>query len=144
MRSEESSGPGSPYVAFPLDQTHNVNAVMSWKLPNRWEVGARLRFVSGNPDTPITGGVKSADSGGYAPVSGAENSQRQSLFHQFDVRAEKTWVFDAWDLSFYLDVQNIENAMNAEFTTWDYRFRESAPVPGLPILPTFGLRGVVR
>ena len=85
-----------------------------------------------------------ADHGGYAAVTGEANSTQQPLFHQVDVRVEKTWAFQTWDLSLYLDVQNIENAKNAEFTSWDYRFRESAPVPGIPVLPTFGLRGVLR
>lgn len=38
-------------------------------------------------------------------------------------------------------MQNAYNATNAEFTAYDYRFVESAPVPGIPILPTFGVRG---
>lgn len=144
MRSEEATRPGGSYVRFPADQTHSVCAVMSWKVAPGWEVGTRLRFVSGNPDTPITGGVLDADHGGYAAVTGEANSTQQPLFHQVDVRVEKTWAFQTWDLSLYLDVQNIENAKNAEFTSWDYRFRESAPVPGIPVLPTFGLRGVLR
>jgi len=58
-----------------------------------------------------------------------------------DVRAEKLWTFESWRLSVYLDVQNIYNASNPEATLWDYRYRESAPLRGLPLLPTFGLKG---
>jgi hypothetical protein len=49
------------------------------------------------------------------------------------VRVEKTWLFKLWSLGVYLDVQNVTNATNVEATQWDYRFRESAAVSGVPI-----------
>ena len=60
---------------------------------------------------------------------------------QLDVRAEKTWLFKLWSLGLYLDIQNLFNASNVEAIQWDYRYRESAPVSGVPFLPTLGVRG---
>jgi hypothetical protein len=54
---------------------------------------------------------------------------------------ERTWTFDYWVLGIYLDVQNVLNAQNPEGILYDYRFRETAPLRGLPILPILGVRG---
>jgi hypothetical protein len=63
------------------------------------------------------------------------------VFHQVDVRVERSWLFERWSLGLYLDIQNLFNAKNVEATEWDYRYRESAPVTGVPFLPTIGIRG---
>jgi hypothetical protein len=89
----------------------------------------------------VLGSTFNADIGRYFPLQGELGSTRGSTFHQLDVRAEKQWTFESWRLSTYLDVQNVYNASNPEATLWDYRYRESAPLRGLPILPTFGLKG---
>ena len=75
------------------------------------------------------------------PVAGETRSTRTPLFHQLDLRAEKTWTFDTWTFSAYLDVLNVYNAENPEATEYDYRYRESAPVRGVPIVPTLGVKG---
>jgi len=43
-------------------------------------------------------------------------------------------------LTLYLDVQNVYNAHNMEAILYDYRFRDSVAVPGIPILPLLGVR----
>lgn len=139
-RAESRPTPDAPWAPVRFDQTHILTAVASYKLGSGWEVGARFRLVSGNPDTPIVGATFDGDRGNYEELRGPENSTRQPLFDQLDVRMEKTWTFREWDLAAYLDVQNVYNANNPEFTTWDYRYRESAPVPGIPILPSFGVK----
>ncbi|MCA9521235.1 MAG: hypothetical protein KC609_09690 [Myxococcales bacterium] len=41
----------------------------------------------------------------------------------------------------YLDIQNVYYAKNAEATRYDYRFVQSQTIPGIPILPSIGIRG---
>ena len=124
-----------------FDQTHVLNAVASYTFDSGWEIGARFRLATGNPDTPITGATFDVDGNGYRPVVGRSRSVRDPTFHQLDARIEKTFVFNYFTLGLYLDVQNVYNAENVEATQYDYRFRESAPVTGVPILPTLGIRG---
>lgn len=131
----------SSYHLSNFDQTHVANAVASYKLPHNWEVGARFRLSSGRPTTPVVGGTFDADDGDYSRVNGETRSTRVKLFHQLDVRVEKTWVFDTWMIGAYLDVQNVYNRANVEAVQYDYRYRDSAPVTSVPILPTLGVRG---
>ena len=63
------------------------------------------------------------------------------MFHQLDLRVERTWIFNTFRFSAYLDIQNVYNAQNPESTVYDYRFQQSAPVRGIPFLPVIGFRG---
>jgi len=58
------------------------------------------------------------------------------------VRVDRIWTFRLWELSAYLDVQNVYNAQNPEATIYDYRCRGSEAIRGLPILPILGVRGL--
>ncbi len=124
-----------------FDQRHILNAVASYKTNRGWELGGRFRLASGSPDTPIVGATFDADSGTYDAVTGARLSDRRDTFHQLDVRAERTWLFNTWQLGAYLDIQNVYRAENVEAVQYDYRFAERAPVTGVPFLPTLGVRG---
>ena len=139
--SEAQREPGGPLVRFAFDQRHILTLVGSVRLGRGWELGARFRLVSGRPETPVLDGIFDADAGQYRRVAGEANSISRQTFHQLDLRIEKTWLFKLWRLALYLDVQNVYNAENPEATLYDYRFRESGPLRGLPIVPTLGVKG---
>jgi TonB family protein len=140
-RSLQQREPDGEYRLFTFDQTHILTLVASVRLGVGWEIGARFRLVSGRPDTPVLGAIFDSDRNRYRAIRGESDSSRLPLFHQLDLRIEKTWFFKLWRLSAYLDVQNIYNAENPEATLYDYRFKESGPLRGLPILPTLGVKG---
>jgi TonB family protein len=129
------------YHAFDFDQPHILTLSSVYRLGAGWEAGLTFRLVAGNPATPIIGAVYNRDTGLYSPVYGAVNSIRNKYFHRLDARIEKKWTFETWSLAFYLDVQNAYNATNAEGIAYDFEYRRSAPIRGLPILPSLGLRG---
>lgn len=124
-----------------LDQPHTLNAVASYKPGGGWELGARYRFSSGRPETPIFGGTFDGDSGGYAADAGDGLSTRAPFFHQLDLRAEKMWLYNTWSFGLYLDVQNVLFTDNVEAYEYDYRYRERAAITGVPFVPTLGIRG---
>lgn len=140
-RSQQVDQRTGENVPMWFDQTHILTAVASYKLPGGWEIGSRFRLTTGRPMTPIIGATFDADTGNFRSVTGDVGSVRGVTFHQLDVRVEKLWTFRTWRMSSYLDVQNLYNAENPEFLIYDYRFRETAPVRGLPFLPTAGVRG---
>jgi hypothetical protein len=41
----------------------------------------------------------------------------------------------------FLEVQNVYNRANPEAIRYNFDFRQSAPQAGLPIIPSFGIRG---
>ena len=56
-RSERRDNPGDALHLFQYDQTHILTVLGSYKLGRGWEVGARFRYVTGDPYTPNVAGV---------------------------------------------------------------------------------------
>jgi len=141
MGALQTGAQGAVWYPTDFDQTHNLIVVgnYNWRA---WQFGTRFRLVTGSPDTPMSEGTYDADAGVYACAQAPTNSARRPTFHQLDLRAERRWTFNAWQLGAYLDVQNVYNAQNPEFTIYDYRCRGSEPVRGIPFLPYLGLRGM--
>ena len=142
-RSEERrAGSGNDYVLSTFDQTHILTVVASYRFDFGLELGARFRYVTGRPTTPLEHSYDQfqADSNGYATQRGLANSARIRDFNQLDLRVDKYFVFDKWTLDVYLDVQNVYNMRNAEAFFTDYRRRKEYEVPGLPILPVLGVK----
>ena len=140
-RSDRIDRPGEARRLFDFDQTHNLTAIASYKLGGGWQVGGRLRIISGNPDTPVVGARYLANFDAYLPIYGATNSLRVPAFHQLDVRVDKTWTFDGWMLDLYLDVLNAYNHRALEGSVYSYDFSQHAYFEGLPVIPTLGLKG---
>jgi TonB family protein len=143
LRSERRESGASEYRIFDFDQTHNINLVGQYRLTPTWEVGARFRYITGAPTTPVIGSTYDSDADVYAPIRGALNSQRVDAFHQLDVRVDKHWIFDTWRLTAYLDVQNAYNRTNPQTIAYNFDYSESKPNPGanLPLIPSFGIKG---
>lgn len=139
LKSERTI-PGFGRRPSEFDQTHNFNVIGSYN-KERWTYSARFRFVSGLPYTPVSGSTFDADNDVYIPVAGRIYSERFNAFNQLDVRIDRKFIYDEWILTAYLDVQNLMNSENAQNIEYSYDYREKKRVRGLPILPTFGIKG---
>lgn len=138
-RSTRVKRPGDDEVLFPYDQPIVLSALASQKLPKDWRIGARVRYGSGNPYTPVTNRVYDMGSRSFIPLYDDSVSDRLPDFFSLDVRVDKRWVRSWGEFSLYLDVQNATNAQNVEVQSWSYDYGTADPVTGLPIFPTFGL-----
>jgi hypothetical protein len=139
-RAERLDSGATAWRLFDYDQTHILTALGSYRLSKRWTLGSRFRYVSGNPRTPVVGGVVDASADLYQPLYGAVNSSRNPAFHQLDLRVDRRWVFNRWILDAYLDVQNVYNHKSPEGLAYSYDYRQSEPQGGLPILTILGIR----
>jgi TonB family protein len=142
-RSTRHNGPGEPERLFEYDQTHILTLLGSYDLGRGWQVGGRFRYVSGNPYTPCLGGVLQGGAGVYACRSGPLLSARMPPFHELDLRVDKTWKFEGWKLTTYLDVQNVYNRANPEAALYNFNYTKTRYQSGLPILPSLGIRGEI-
>ena len=141
QRSFRTDRPGEEERLFDFDQPHILTLLGSYALGRGWTAGARVRFVSGNPDTPVVSALWDAGLDVWVPVYGETNSERLEAFWQIDLRVDKTWTFDRWKLAAYLDVQNVTNHGNQEGWSYSFDYRERQALTGLPILPILGVKG---
>lgn len=139
-RSERRNA-GGPWTLFENDQSHVISASASQRLGAGWEVGARFRLATGNPMTPVIAAVYDPRLDQYRPVYGEQNSERESTFHQLDLRVEKQWKISDLTLAAYLELLNAYNAQNQDGTRYSYDYSRNEALTGLPILPNLGFRG---
>ncbi|MBI4822484.1 MAG: TonB family protein [Deltaproteobacteria bacterium] len=125
---------------FAFDQTHNLNVLGVYELGLNWSLGVRFRFVTGGAQATTLARWYDADSDQYQRTFGEQN--RTPAFHQLDVYLEKRWAFDDWYLDAYLDVQNLYNHTNTELYAPTFDLKNTVGIPGLPIFPAIGLKGV--
>ncbi|MBI2378412.1 MAG: TonB family protein [Deltaproteobacteria bacterium] len=125
---------------YAFDQTHNLNVLGVYELGLNWSVGARFRFVTGGAQATTDARWFDADSDQYQRTLGEQ--ARAPSFHQLDVYIEKRWAFDDWYLDAYLDVQNVYNQTNTELFAPTFDLKDEVEIPGLPIFPAIGLKGV--
>ncbi|MFL5246891.1 MAG: TonB-dependent receptor domain-containing protein [Myxococcales bacterium] len=138
--SVRTDRPGEPQRLFDFDQTHNLTLIGSYALGKGWQIGARFRLITGNPDTPVVGSRYLAQDDVYLPIYGLTNSARLPAFNQLDVRIDKIWTYDSWMLDAYLDLLNAYNHRSIEGTQYSYDFSQRDQFRGLPIIPTLGVK----
>ncbi len=139
-RSDRVDSPTRDRRLFDFDQTHNLITLGSYTY-GRWEFGARWQLSSGNPVTPVIGSIYQSDLNANIPILGPINSDRIDLAHQLDVRIDRKWNFDTWNLSAYLDVTNVYANPRVLGFTYNFDYSERQAIEELPIVPAIGLRG---
>lgn len=139
-RSTRVDAPGEPRKLFDFDQTHILTIIASYRFPRGWQFGTRFRLVSGNPYTAVQNGVYDSQTGGFLPIEGPINGDRLPMFHQLDLRLDKTWVMPVMQFTLYVDVQNVYNRQNTEFINYAYDYQSFSTINSLPIIPSIGFR----
>jgi hypothetical protein len=140
MRSERLDHPGGSYRLFDYDQTHVGAIVGSYDLGAGFELGARFRYSTGYPRTPVVGSFYSSRRDLYEPIFGEHNSTRIPAFAQVDARLAKRFTWPWGKAELFVDVQNVSNRKNPEEIVYNYTYEKRGYISGLPILPVLGGR----
>jgi hypothetical protein len=139
-RAERANAENAPYYPYDYDQTNVLVALASYEIGHGFSLGARFRYATGYPRTPVTGAYFDTKSGTYEPTFGALNSIRIPDFFQLDARAAKRFDFGHTSLEVYLDVQNATNRSNPEEIVYSLDYTQRRYITGLPLLPVLGAR----
>lgn len=139
LRSERTDGGSQSYRPFDFDQTHVFTALASYDLGAGFEAGARFRYSTGYPRTPVARAVYDARTDSYQPVFGAHDSIRIPAFYQVDARLAKRFrLGEKSEIEVYLDVQNVTNHGNPEEVVYNFDYSKKSYITGLPVLPVIG------
>ncbi len=133
---------GNVWEPFVFDQTHVLNFALSYAFDG-WRFGAAFQLSTGRPTTSLVATTYDADVDEYDPTF-RDIGQRLPTFHRLDLRIDRDFDIGPIRGSIYIDVQNVYNSPNTEGTLYSYHFLQSASLPGLPILPTIGIRGSIQ
>ena len=111
VRSEFLDKNGA-YVPTSWDSRHIISLTGGKRFNKGWELGVRWLFSGGSPYTPYdiaTSSLKQVwDVTGVGILDYDQlNTQREANFHQLNVRVDKKFYLDKFNLNFYLDIQNL-------------------------------------
>ncbi|MFT4030938.1 MAG: carboxypeptidase-like regulatory domain-containing protein [Siphonobacter sp.] len=103
------------YIPSVWDYRHTFSLTGGKRFANSWEVGMKYKFLTGSPYTPINQALSSlipvfnVNPIGY-PDFAKINSQRFNIYSAFDLRVEKTFIIKRFNVSTYIDIQNLFNS----------------------------------
>ncbi|MCY7410427.1 MAG: TonB-dependent receptor [Chitinophagales bacterium] len=102
------------YAPSSWDNKFIVALTAGKKFKKNWELGLKWRFSAGSPYTPydtVTSAlipVWDVNHQGL-PDYNYLNAERIPAYHQLDLRVDKKWFFNKFNLDLYLDIQNVYN-----------------------------------
>jgi hypothetical protein len=126
------------------DRRHSLDLTGGYRIGNAWEIGAKLRILSGTAYTPwdLEASEQTyALSGRGVRNWGRVGEERSPAYARLDLRIEREWFLGRWDAVVYLDLQNVLNRANSlgEIYTEDPSYPDRLrPLEGVGFLPTFG------
>lgn len=128
-------------VRIPADGDQRVSGgvVLSWDL-GRLNLGARYRFASGLPYTPVEGSIYDGGADAWLPIVGRTNAARLPDYHKVDLRAAYTWALRGWTLSVVAEIWYVPPSSAQLYPTWNYDYTEQDFVVGPTLLPLLGVR----
>ncbi|HEX4383439.1 MAG TPA: TonB-dependent receptor plug domain-containing protein [Myxococcales bacterium] len=142
-RSERQDAPTVATRLFDFDQPVALTAAASYKW-DRNLLGARVRYASGFPRTPVIDSFFDSQQGREEPIFGAQNSVRLPAFVALDLTAARSFELgDGRSLRVYLEVENATAHENAEDFIYDSSFTTRNIIQGLPPLALLGLELVL-
>ncbi|MEL6345157.1 MAG: TonB-dependent receptor plug domain-containing protein [Myxococcota bacterium] len=125
---------------FAYDQPYALNAIASWDVSPKWNLGVRYRYAAGLPFTRIEGGVYNGDTDAYEPVFGGVNGARLGDYQKIDGVVRRTQAFRRWTLTLYAEGWYVPPQGNALYPVYNYDFSEQALVAGPVFVPLVGGR----
>ncbi|MFZ9886342.1 MAG: TonB-dependent receptor domain-containing protein, partial [Myxococcota bacterium] len=147
LRDGRGLGAESAAYASEVDTTHLVSFVGQTSLGAGFRFGGRYRIATGQPYTPILGGVFDADGGRYLPVYAPRNAARHETFQAVDLRVDWSALLPWLELVLYADLVNAHFLLDGllgnnatEDFIYSSDYSASSEVKGLPLIPTLGVK----
>ena len=148
-----ATGPASARAPLPVRSDAHPDGAR--QLPPRPRLGVRRALpprLRATRDTPTSTRLRRSSPALYAarrrqptpPIPGSALQRALPLFHQLDLRVDKRWQFAAWQLSTYLDVQNVYNNAARRGRQLQLQLQRAQLPDRAPIIPSLGCaRGVL-
>ena len=127
----EYKGIDGVYRPGSFDQRWIVNLGGGYVFNEKWDLSGKFRLATGRPYTP------------YNPdgtqVASRYNSLRIPANHSLDLRVERKWMFETWNLIVYLDVTNIYNRKPIDIPRYNEQTGQTENMGAIGIIPSIGV-----
>jgi hypothetical protein len=138
-RSDRRFGDGGDWRLADFDQTHVLSTAANYSI-GPWNFGARFRYATGMPRTPVVGAYYDVRRDVHQPLYGPQNSVRLPDFAQLDLRVERSFQFKQLKLATYIDAMNVTAQQNGEEFVFSSNYAQQGTLQGLPFVASVGAR----
>lgn len=114
-----------------FDQSIILSLAGGYIFSKNWEANFKFRYANGRPYTPF-------NENGRQDASEI-NSERLPAAHSLDLRVDRRWNFEGWNLIAYIDVQNIYGRKNVSNIRWDFKENKPEENQDIGLLPSIGI-----
>lgn len=160
---QKKLAPGSPYyglMSISFNRTNFIAAdgkrrlgafdtpiigtiAVGYRPTSLWELSSKLRLSQGLPTTPyITTAADAAATNfpiGSLDFRSYNEGPRLPFFYALDVRVDKRWYFEGWQLITYIDVQNVTGRKNVSAYKWNQQTQQVEAQQSIGVLPSIGV-----
>ena len=121
-----------------FDYPFVFNLLGGYRLSPRWELSARLSFLSGRPFTPYDEALSTAQRRGVYDLTRV-NAGRAPDYGRVDFRVDRTFTVGGQPLNLFVGVQNVTNRRNFASYNWNRRTNTQQFGEQQGIFPILGL-----
>ena len=122
-----------------FDYGNVLTAILGYKITNNLEVSAKYRFMGGRPYTPLNE-IASAQLNQTVYDFERYNGVRYNDYQRLDVRVDYRFEMFGWNLTTYLDFQNVLNIDNIEQVIWNQKKQKVDYIYQWKFLPAGGVK----
>jgi hypothetical protein len=113
--------------------------VANYPFAEQWQLGARFRYGSGRPYTPVSSAFYDRGSNHWRPIPAEHNSDRYPAYNRLDVRLTRRFQFDTFSMDAYLEFLNLYNQKNVVHYMWGETYSSKESFTVIPLLPVLGV-----
>lgn len=126
---------------YSYDQPWTVNLVSSYQLNADWTLGFNWKYSSGQLYTPVISATPHATLADvYDPKYAKLNSARLPDYHKLDIRLDRHYIYNQWEMDLYIEILNAYNRKNVTDYEYSPDYQEKEAVADLPLMPSFGVK----
>lgn len=127
---------------YNYDQPWIVNLVSNHELNEDWTIGFKWRYQSGQLITPVISSAQTSSEYPdlWIPTYGELNSKRLPDSHKLDIRLDRNYQYQKWNMDLYVEVLNVYNQDNVTSYKYNEDYTDKEDVTGLPMIVSFGIK----
>ncbi len=122
-----------------FDYKNVLTAILGYKFMDNLEISFKYRFMGGRPYTPLNE-IKSSQLNQIVYDFNQYNSIRHKNYQRLDLRVDYRTDLFGWNITTYIDFQNLFNTANVEQVIWNQKKQKVDYVYQWRFLPAGGIK----
>ncbi|MBN1757721.1 MAG: TonB family protein [Chitinispirillaceae bacterium] len=135
-RSERKNPADRKWTLFQEDIPHYLQLVGGVHLPFNWDVGLRLQYATGKPQTPVIGRTLYENNQQFVPRYGEPYSERTDPYFTLGMRFDHLRVTKRLTYSAFIDLPDLLGTFygSPEYYVYNYDYTEREPFTMIPMI----------